>query len=331
MYCYYPTTTVAIDDDAEFLKTITQHVEITDCISYSSPNKALEFLKDQNAFQRIQSRILKTAVVPEDINSMPDDYALLINMHRLHEEIYFKTRFNDVSVLIVDYYMDDISGIDVCESLTNHPAKKILLTGGADKEKIAIEAFNKGIIHRFINKSDPDFTNQLKQAVATLKEAYFRDLTSTILPYISPSNTALLQNPAYINFINNLQNQFSAIEYYLLDATGSSIFLDAESKPLWLVVKHESEINNYKKIAQEQEQDVDRAFIQTLEKYEKIPFFFLDEDYQHPASEWGKFLYSAHPLPGIRGYHYAIVEGHIRNNLAQEKMRAYSPHPSSVK
>jgi hypothetical protein len=51
MYCYYPTTTVAIDDDAEFLKTITQHVGIADCISYSSPNKALEFLKDQNAFQ----------------------------------------------------------------------------------------------------------------------------------------------------------------------------------------------------------------------------------------------------------------------------------------
>ena len=86
-------------------------------------------------------------------------------MRGLHEEIYNKDRFNDVSVIIVDYYMDEMNGIEVCETLSKHPAKKILLTGGADKENIAIDAFNKGIIHRFINKTDPDFPSQIRQAI----------------------------------------------------------------------------------------------------------------------------------------------------------------------
>lgn len=227
-------------------------------------------------------------MTPDDINTMPDDYALLINMRGLHEEIYSKTRFNDVSVIIVDYYMNDMSGIELCESLAKHPAKKILLTGGRDKEKIAIEAFNKGIIHRFINKSDPNFSSQLKQAVTALKEAYFRDLSCSLLPYISTSNTDVLQNPAYVNFVKSLQDQFNIVEYYLLDRSGSAIFLNAEAKPLWFVVKHESEINNYKAIALEQ--DMDRDFIRMLETFEKILFFFLDEDHQHPVSEWEQFI-----------------------------------------
>jgi len=221
--------------------------------------------------------------MPDDTQSMDEDVAFHINMRALHEEIYSKDRFLDVSVLIVDYYMDEISGIEVCEKLSKHPAKKILLTGGTDKEKIAIEAFNKGIIHRFINKSDPNFTTQLKQAIALLKEAYFRDLASTIYPYIPQKNARLLQNPAYVNFVKNLQEQFNSVEYYLLDNTGSSLFLNGEGVPMWLVVKHKSEMDNYVNVAQEQ--DADENLIKALNKREIMPFFFANEDYQHPVSK----------------------------------------------
>lgn len=318
MCCNYPTTTVAIDDEIDFLRTITQHLGIKDCISYSSPNKAIEALKDQKTFNRIQSRILKNNIVTEDINLLPEDHAVLINLKGLHEEIYTKDRFSDVSALIVDYYMDEMSGIDVCEALVNHPAKKILLTGGADKEKVAIEAFNKGIIHRFISKSDPDFPNKLKQAITLLKDAYFRDLTAILLSNIT---TGILQNSCYINFIRNLQDQYNAEEYYLLDTSGSIVFLDAQGLPVWLIIKHESEINNHEQFAIDQ--DADKNLIRKLAHREIIPFFFADEDYQYPVSEWDNFSYQSHPLPGVTGYYYAIKQGHIRNNLNKEKIIPY--------
>lgn len=325
MSCYYPTTTVAIDDDTDFLGILTQHLGIRDCIAYSSPNKAIKSIKNQNPFDRIQSRIVKkTSNAAEDISSCPEDYAVLINMHRLHEEIYNKDRFCDVSVLIVDYHMNELNGIDVCEALATHPAKKILLTGGADKEKVAIEAFNKGIIHRFINKSDPNFPSKLKQAIALLKDAYFRELSLRLLPHMPAASFGTLQNPAYINFINNQQAQFNSVEYYLLDATGSMLFVDTNGTPVWFIVKNETEIINYIKIAEDQ--DANQELIQTLANRKMIPFFFTEDDYHNSVSEWNNFLYQAHLLPGLSGHYYANNKGHIRNNLIRQNIFSYDAY-----
>lgn len=322
MCCYYPTRTIAIDDDVDFLRMMTQHLGISDCVSYSSPHKAIQSLKDQKSFQRLQSRILKTTFAPEAINSNPEDHAFLINMRGLHEEIYSIERFQDVSVLIVDYHMDELSGIEVCETLSKHPAKKILLTGGIDKEKVAIEAFNKGIIHRFINKSDPNFPTQLKQAISVLKESYFLDLTSAIFPYTS--NTNILQHPSYVNFLRNLQCQFEAVEYYQFETTGSGILLDAKGSPVWFIVKHESEMENYEKLARDQ--DGSEKIIKALANRELLPFFFSDQDYENSVANWNQFLYPAQKLQGLSEYYYTIFKGHIRDNLVQEKIVPYASH-----
>ena len=317
MCCFYPTTTVAIDDDVDFLRMITQHLDIPDCVSYSSPKQAIQLLKKNSSFERIQSRIFKKATHPENM----DEHTFSINLHNLHHEIYSDERFKDVSVIVVDYYMDELTGIEVCEALADHPAKKILLTGGSDKEKIAIEAFNKGIIHRFINKTDVNFPTQLKNSIAILKDAYFRDLTSSFFPNFTSESINLLNNPTYINFFKNLQHQFDAVEYYIFDNNGSSVLLDKIGTPTWVVIKQDDELNNLGKIAEDNETDI--QLLQTLFDRNQIPFFFTENDYQQQASEWQQFLYTAHPFPGLKKHHYSIIEGHVRNNLSQEKIVPY--------
>lgn len=329
MCCYYPTTTVAIDDDADFLEMLTQHLGINDCLPYLSPKTALETINDQNPYQRIQSRIVKkSSTVSENILiSSPEDHAIISNMRGLHEEIYNKNRFRDVSVIIVDYYMDEINGIDVCKALAAHPAKKILLTGGPDKEKVAIEAFNNGIIHRFINKSDLNFPSKLKQAVTVLKDAYFHELSLKLFPHFPADIISLLQNPAYINFINNQHAQFNSTEFYLLDVTGSMLFLDSYGSPVWSIVKNEDDINNHKALADDH--DVDQELIRAFTSKKMFPFFFSDTDYQCDASEWKYFSYPAHTIPGLKGYYYTTVEGHIRNNLNQKNIVSYGSYKNN--
>lgn len=318
--CYYPTTIAAIDDDADFLKTIKQHLALPNCILFTSPETAINSLIDQTPFERIRLRLLNSITNFDDTNTTPEYYTLSINLRDLHKEIYTLKRFQDVSVLIVDYHMGEINGIDLCQKLFHHPAKKILLTGGADKEKVAIEAFNKGIIHRFINKSDANFPLQLKQTINVLKEAYFRDLTKIILPNMPPAAN-ILENSAYINFIRNLQNQINAEEYYLLDISGSMIFLDAQGTPTWFIVKNESELDDYEKIALDS--DVKNTLINEIKHRKKIPFFFSDEDYQQPAQNWDKYLYKANPLPGIAGCYYALIKGQIHNNIDHGHLISY--------
>jgi len=314
MCCYYPTTTVAIDDDTDFLGILTQHLGITDCIPYSSPKKAIATLRSQRPFKRIQSRVLKATTAHEN-NKSPEDHAVRFNLHGLHEEIYNKDRFQDVSVIIVDYHMGDVSGIDVCEALTNHPAKKILLTGGTDKETIAIEAFNKGIIHRFINKSDVNFPIKLKQAISVLKEAYFRDLSSSVLP------KSVDFHPSLVNFSRSIQDQHEAIEYYMLDPLGSTLMLDASGEAAWIVIEHKSDMMNLEVLANDQE--APGHLIQDIANGSIMPFFFSENDYQTDASEWEKICYPAQALPGVKDYYYATWKGH-KNHIDQSKIVSYN-------
>ena len=322
MCCYYPTSIIAIDDDKDFLSTIRQHLELTNCVLFTSPREAINNLINQRAFTRMQSRLLKTTTsMLEEARVAPEHYALLINLRGLHEEIYSSDRFRDVSVLIVDYHMEEINGIDLCEQLSHHPAKKILLTGGIDREKVAIEAFNKGIIHRFINKSDINFPTQLKQTINILKEAYFRDLSQTLIPHLPEKSTQLLQNAAYINFIRGLQTQKNVDEYYLLDTSGSIILLRSDGAATWIIIKNDIELDDFILIANEQDGSED--LIQAIKKRQKIPFFFSEGDYQQPVNNWDKYLYQCQPLPGISGYYYSIVEGHIRDNLHRANIVSY--------
>lgn len=328
MSCYYPTTTIAIDDDLDFLRILSQHLGIADCIPYPFPKEAIKAIREQRPYQRIQGRILKETAPHEDLNSSPEDFAVLVNTRGLHEEIYNKERFRDVSVIIVDYHMGEISGIDVCEALSDHPAKKILLTGSVDKELVALEAFNKGIIHRFISKSDPSLPSKLKHATCALKEAYFRDLTALLFPYLESNRTNLTKAPAYVNFVKNLHDQFAAVECYVTDSNGSCVFLTANGKATWFIIKHESELENFVTLAKDQEASPD--FIQSLVRHEMIPFFFSDEDYQRPANDWEIFLHKAQPLVGVKGYHYAIIEGYS-SHLNHNKIATYDSYRESAK
>ena len=320
MCCYHPTTIVAIDDDLNFLDILSQHLGITNCNTFNSPIAAISSLKNHNHFDRLESRILKSNTTTDDVNKDPENLSVQINFKNLHEEIYSDQRFKEVSVIIIDYYMDEMNGIEVCEKLSHHPAKKILLTGGADKERLAIEAFNKGIIHRFINKSDPNFPTQLNNAVTILREAYFRDLTSKLTAHMI-NNSHILNNSAYVNFVRCLQQQTCANEYYLLDSSGSCVFLDDRGMPAWLIVKSETDFSNYSLMARDL--DAPQSITKLLEQRKMMPFFFSENDYNAPVADWKRYLHEANQFPGISGYFYAVESGHLRDNINKTHLIPY--------
>lgn len=309
MICYHPTAIIAIDDDKTFLMAMSRHLGIPNLRYFTSPTEAIENLQNQNPFKRLKEKLFKTSqTYSEDIDSMADQYSSHINLKKLHEEIYCADRFNDASVLIIDYHMGEINGIDVCKKLINHPAKKILLTGGTDKEKIAIEAFNNGIINRFISKADSNFPDQLKHAISMLQNTYFKDLTTSLVP--NSSTIPLLEKTHYQNFIRNLKTELNADEFYLLDTSGSALFL-SNGAPTWLIIKSSNELNDYINLASEAEYS--ENIFNELKNHKKIPFFFSDDDYQIPVHLWGDYLHECTPLPGNSNYFYSIIKNNFNN------------------
>ena len=322
MCCSYPTTTVIIDDDSAFLKIIEQHIGLLDLKTFSSPNLAIEHLNTQNPTTRLLHRIIKNDQTFINYTSSPDDQFVQYNLKGLLQEIYNPNRFNDVSVIVIDYCMDEMSGIAVCEALANHPAKKILLTGSADMELTAIDAFNKGIIDRFVSKSDPLFASKIQQSIATCKEDYFRDLSETLTPYLSSLSHSLYQHPTLINFTRNIYNELNIIEHYLIDAAGTRLMLDADGNASWIIIKHEADMQNIETIAHDQ--DAPPSLIHGIKNRILIPFFLSDDDFHQPVTEWERFSYEGKSLPFAKDYYYAIYSCNQSNHIIHENIVSYN-------
>lgn len=310
--CYYPTNIVVIDDDQNFLNSLKIHFS-ENCILYNSPLDALSRLKKQSQFERIKKRLQKSGLF-QDENLPNETLNLTINLKKLHEEIYSQDRFNDVSVVIVDYYMEEMSGIDLCQKLDKFPAKKILLTGGKDKEKVAIDAFNQGVIDRFINKHDPNFPTLLEQTIKVLKSSYFQELTKYLLADLSIVNP-YLQHPCYNNFVHQIKEKLQPNEFYLLDMAGSFLLFDSQGLPYWLIIKTDKELNGYVEIASD---NGNKKISQLLATHKCFPFFFTEDDLEKGSDSWGEYLYKAEKVPGLTNHYYTLIEGHIRNNLNRD-------------
>ncbi len=70
-------------------------------------------------------------------------------------------------VCVVDFSMPGMDGLQALSELTGWPGARVLLTGQAD-ERVAVGAFNRGLIDRYIPKQDPNVTARLTEAIDAL-------------------------------------------------------------------------------------------------------------------------------------------------------------------
>ncbi len=77
-----------------------------------------------------------------------------LDIPAIHREIYNSKRFLENTVLVIDYAMPVMHGMEVCKELSHLPIKKLMLTGEAD-DKLAVQAFNQKLINKFIRKGGP--------------------------------------------------------------------------------------------------------------------------------------------------------------------------------
>ena len=75
--------------------------------------------------------------------------------------------------------MPSLNGVEFCSQLKQKSFKKIMLTGKAG-ESVAVQAFNEGIIDKFIRKDSPNFEKTLTVAIEELQHEYFRNLSTVV-------------------------------------------------------------------------------------------------------------------------------------------------------
>ena len=231
--CYWPTTVVIIDDEADFLKSTVDVLQDQSFVkTFVKPEEGISFL----------NKVKPKNLLKDFLANEPDDHNdaitnMIEDTSKLHLKAYEDNRFDLVTVVVMDYNFPKQNGLYYIKKIQDPILQKILLTGYAKPEEV-IQAFNDRLIDKYIGKYNTDSTEKLMDEIGILKAAYFEKVS---LVHLHPDTKlfALLSDAKFIKFFNTLIDSNKITEFYLLDPTGGFLLIDANGKMSILAIAND--------------------------------------------------------------------------------------------
>src|SRR5690606_33452954 len=147
---YYPTQTILVDDDPDFLDAVSLLLHSsTSYRLFQSAKQALTHVNGSN--QHVE--MIRRCYSSYKTGPFDSDTLNHVDINEIYKEVYNSERFLPPTVVVVDYSMLEMNGLEFCIALSNPYVKKILLTGQADTD-LAVQAFNDRLIDQYISKKD---------------------------------------------------------------------------------------------------------------------------------------------------------------------------------
>jgi CheY-like chemotaxis protein len=299
---YHPSTIVFVDDNERFLDSFTLLLsEELAFRCFSHLRKALDFINysqttplDQRCFSLMGRHSGGSGAVRLDL-------ALI------EQEISNPNRFQEVSVLVVDYDMPEMNGLTFCESIQNPRIKKVLLTGVGD-EKVAVKAFNEGLIDRFLTKNDPDIGRKINETISDLQRAYFRDISTLIQNMLALKSAEFMQDAAFISAFHDIRLNLDIAEYYYVEDPSGFLMVSREGKLYRLIVCNESLIDE--QIFAIRRLSPPRSLMTGLTQRKSLLWLWVPEEDidQDESFNWQDYVYPASKVEGRQVWYYTIVD-----------------------
>jgi len=310
---YHPISALFVDDNKSFLATLElEFAKYSGVLTCTDPHKALELIK--------QSEEDISQLIIHQVDDMELDetsgHLVDIRLDQIAKIIYNANRGKFIAVAVIDYDMPEMNGIELASALSRSQICKIILTVKAD-EKLAVQAFNDGIIDQFLIKANNDEMNSgILSAIAKLKQRYFDRLSTGIMDSLGKSFKDLIASSNFQMLFDRAYHQAGAIEYYLVDKEGSYLFLDQEANPTWLIVQSNKAIETT--IAMLEASDSPSSVVNALRQREKILFLPANDDYKQ-LDTLENNLFEANRLGD--DHFYSIVKGKITRFIDWDKVK----------
>jgi CheY-like chemotaxis protein len=293
--CFYPTTVIFIDDDQSFLESIPLGIQPKLAYRlFRDPVKALHFANNA-----------KTPFINSPLYSDDQDNE---NQHRdaryINRQLSDVGRFDELTIVVVDYDMPHMSGLEVCQQLTDRHVKKILLTGVAD-EKIAVKALNRNIIDYYIQKHETDIFSDLKQTIENLQQQYFRELSDSFA--YAGGQPTFLNDEKFQELFAHTREELGIVEYYFQGEAGGFLMISAGGELSRFIVYDGDDLAT--QIDMVDNLEGPQQLLDALVSGEQIALFpTSDGFYDESITDWKRYLYPAKRIDGKQPYYCATIE-----------------------
>lgn len=227
---FHPTTFCIVDDNERFLRSLLfdmpPHVSYR---AFSRPEPALEFVNQSIELKPLVDRCFSVERRSRGESIIHFDLGLI------EQEISNPLRFRRLSSAIIDYAMPSLNGMQFFEGMRDPYTRKAMITGVAD-EKFAVEVFNAGLIHRFIQKQKANDLESLLAHVAELQQEYFQQYLARLRYTLDLDPPPYLADVAIAGYVEQLMARERLIEYYLVDDPPGLLLLRSNGTVIRLIL-----------------------------------------------------------------------------------------------
>ena len=297
----HPSLTVLVDDSDSFLQSLSFQLDPGLAnLRFSDTRSALAWLNAQSGIQE--------AALCATVDTYPaaqQQCSIAFDVDQIHRIRFQSQRFLTPSVLVVDYSMPQMNGVQLCEAIRHLPCKKILFTGVAD-EKVAVDAFNRGLIDRYIKKSDDDALDRLETEILTLQQDYFAARSAPLRELLALHQYGFVSDPALCALVREIVRRDAIVEHYLFPNPAGILMYDSRGKAQLMVVETEAGLNAHYEMACDN--DAPDSLLGALRDRCIIPYFREgDGMYTRAFSKnWHKYTAPAQVCRGAQTYYWAV-------------------------
>ena len=298
---FWPTKKLILDDSRMFIEALKELLQNdSSCIFSTDAHASLTLIKKQN-FD------FAWYVHAQDTKRYAEE-SYQINYRAISDLAQNSTKFDVISVAMLDYHMPEVSGIEFCKQIPqNLEIQKVLLTGSMGYQG-GVTHLNHQVIDNFLSKQDIT-CDIIEDTLKTEEHNFFRQHAVLILNSLKLKNsTHPILSSEYTNFFNDLIKEHGICEYYLLNDSGSYSLLNQKGKQKILLLFLEDEIKEMYEEALHRGLDI--SLCDSLYNCKKALCYYDKLNEGWPVSaEWKQYM---HPIQRIEinntNYYTAIID-----------------------
>lgn len=306
----HPTLTVLVDDSDSFLRSLAFQLDpLHASKTFHDTRGALHWLRDHAHRQFRPDPPLQVNFDAHASTQAGEQFNVALDLERIYRIAEQSQRFATPSVVVVDYSMPQMNGLEFCELVHDLPCKKILFTGAAD-EKIAVSAFNRGLIDRYIKKSDDQALDILEAEIAALQRRYFDDQSETLRELLLLHNYHFLSDPALAAQVLQLKQEMGFVEHYIFPNPSGIVFIDKNGRTRLMMIETEQGMTAQYEMARDS--DAPPSLLEALLARRVLPFFSdADGDGMYArgvGDNWHRYCATPQRCQGRETYYWALFD-----------------------
>jgi CheY-like chemotaxis protein len=274
-----------------------------------APQRSLKTF--QNAHQALEWLLQcpPHAGVPLHVNYDLPSCSVTVDVENIVTISRQRERFATPSVLVVDFYLPGMNGLDVCRALQHLPCKKILLAG-ENEERIAIDALNSGLIDRYVRKQDSAAPAQLAGQIAALQRSWFLEQERTAGELLALHDFSFLRSPRMAEEVQRLYREQDFIEHYVFPQPGGLLLIDQAGRQQLMVVETEAGMQTHYEVARDS--GAPRPLLEALADRRVLPLFShagRDSMYDREVGgEWQRYCRAPRVCHDRDTYYWALFD-----------------------